>query len=485
MSKPQQKPIIYWFRNDLRLSDLPGLARAAASGRPVLPCYILDDVSPENWKPGGASRWWLHHSLVSLTGQIQQQGGQLHLARGDPVAVLADLATKTGATDVYCSRQYEPWAGPLEQRIHSHLDANAVNLKRYHGSLLWEPERVRNKVGLPYKVFTPFWRHCLTLEPPPSTSGVIDKCVWHTKAGSGEALKDWQLTPSSPDWASNWSTIWKPGEAGAKNQLEAFLQHKLSGYGPARDYPAKASTSMLSAHLHFGEIAPGRVFQRAQDIIAAEPSLSSDGEKFLSELGWREFSHHLMFHFPHICHSAFKTKFDQFPWVGSQNNLQRWQQGNTGYPIVDAGMRELWATGYMQNRVRMLAASFLCKHLLIDWRVGQSWFWDTLVDADIANNASGWQWVAGSGADASPYFRIFNPVTQAQKFDGAGDYIKKWVPELSQLPNKYIHEPWKAPEQILQHCGVQLGDTYPLPMVDHRYAREGALAALGEIKALK
>ena len=242
---------------------------------------------------------------------------------------------------------------------------------------------------------------------------------------------------------------------------------------------------MLSAHLHFGEIAPCRVFQRTKDIVAAEPSLSSDGDKFLSELGWREFSHHLMFHFPHIPHSAFKTKFDRFPWVGSQENLQRWQQGQTGYPIVDAGMRELWATGYMQNRARMLAASFLCKHLLIDWRAGQSWFWDTLVDADIANNASGWQWVAGSGADASPYFRIFNPVTQAQKFDEAGEYIKKWVPELSKLSNKYVHDPSKAPTEILEQHGVQLGKTYPLPMVDHRYARQGAMAALGHINAIK
>jgi deoxyribodipyrimidine photo-lyase len=480
-----QEPIIYWFRNDLRLSDLPGLTRAAATGRPIVPCYILDDVSAGHWKMGGASRWWLHHSLTSLAGQIEDQGGQQHLASGDPVTVLTELAKKTGATDIYCSRQYEPWAGELEQRIHRHLDARAINFKRYHGSLLWEPERVRNKTDLPYKVFTPFWRNCLTLEPQPSVTKEIHSRNWHLNTEQGELLADLKLTPSNPDWAVGWSKIWNPGEQGANSQLSAFLQHKLDGYGPGRDFPSQASTSMLSAHLHFGEIAPTTVFQRTKDLIASEPSLSSDGEKFLSELGWREFSHHLMFHFPHICRSAFKPKFDHFPWVGSQENLQRWQQGITGYPIVDAGMRELWATGYMQNRVRMLAASFLCKHLLIDWRAGQSWFWDTLVDADIANNASGWQWVAGSGADASPYFRIFNPVTQAQKFDGTGEYIRQWVPELTQLPNKYIHEPWKAPIEILEQCDVQLGKTYPLPMVDHRYAREGAMAALGEINATK
>jgi deoxyribodipyrimidine photo-lyase len=476
-------PIIYWYRNDLRLSDLRGMAHAAASGRPVLACYILDEVSQGAWRPGGASRWWLHQSLLSLSRDIEASGGRLYLARGEPAQILADLARQSGATDIYCCRQYEPWAAQLEERVYRKLATMDVSLKRFSGTLLWEPEIVANKAGTPFKVFTPFWRNCLTRDEPALPLGRPDKHTWYQGAGPGGALQDWQLIPSRPDWSQGWEEVWQPGEAGANAQLEAFLSHRVGDYGAGRDHPAQASTSLLSAHLHFGEISPARVFHRTREAIAVNPALAGDGEKFLSEVGWREFSHHLLFHFPHIPEKAFKVNFDAFPWVGSRDNLERWQQGLTGYPLVDAGMRELWATGYMHNRVRMLAASFLCKHLLIDWRAGQAWFWDTLVDADLANNACGWQWVAGSGADASPYFRIFNPVTQAQKFDRAGDYIKRWIPELSALPDRYIHQPWEAPEAILGQCGVRLGETYPLPLVDHRHARESALAAYGEVRA--
>jgi deoxyribodipyrimidine photo-lyase len=476
-------PIIYWYRNDLRLSDLRGMAEAAASGRPVIPCYILDETTPGEWRPGAASRWWLHHSLLSLSADIEASGGRLYLARGEPVAILADLAEKTGATDVYCSRQYEPWAAELEARAHEQLAAVDIRLKRYAGTLLWEPESIMNKAGLPFKVFTPFWRNCLGLGDPALPVGRTTGHKWHQGAGPGEALQDWQLTPSDPDWSLGWDSRWRPGESGANARLEAFLAEQVGDYGVGRDHPAQATTSLLSAHLHFGEIAPARVFHLTRQTIAANPALAVDGEKFLSEVGWREFSHHLLFHFPHLPESAFKAKFDRFPWVGSAENLECWRRGRTGYPIVDAGMRELWATGYMHNRVRMVAASFLCKHLLIDWRAGQAWFWETLVDADLANNACGWQWVAGSGADASPYFRIFNPVTQGERFDGAGDYMKRWIPELSALPERYLHQPWMAPEAVLEQCGICLGDTYPRPIVDHRDARGAALAAYEALRS--
>ncbi len=475
-------PIIYWFRNDLRLSDLPGLVQAVASGRPVIACYILDDVSAGAWRPGAASRWWLHHSLLSLAGDIEARGGKLYLARGESAQVLTDLARESGATDIYCSRQYEPWAIQLEESVYRQLASVSVNLKRYPGTLLWEPEKLANQSGLPYKVFTPFWRNCLKQLGPALPSGAPGKLSWHPGVGSGDTLQDWDLTPACPDWSQGWETAWQPGESGASARLEAFLKNDVSDYGTGRDYPAQGTTSLLSAHLHFGAISPARVFHRTREAIAANPALAGNSEKFLSEVGWREFSHHLLFHFPHIPERAFKSNFDRFPWLGSKLHLERWQQGQTGYPIVDAGMRELWATGYMHNRVRMVAASFLCKHLLIDWRAGQAWFWDTLVDADLANNACGWQWVAGSGADASPYFRIFNPVTQAQRFDKEGEYIRRWIPEISTLPNRYIHQPWTAPATILEQCSITLGDTYPLPLVDHRDARESALAAYGDIR---
>ena len=477
-------PIIYWYRNDLRLSDLRGMKEAAASGRAVLACYILDELSPGAWRAGAASRWWLHHSLSALSAEIEASGGRLYLARGESSEILTRLAKTTGATAVHCSRQYEPWSALLEARVHRQLAAIDVSLKRYKGTLLWEPELVANQGGQPYKVFTPFWRHCLARN---DLDIHVDSCAvdhWYQGPECGEPLENLQLLPSRPDWSRGWESRWKPGESGALTGLADFLRHRVGEYGEGRDYPARAKTSMLSAHLHFGELTPARVLHTTREATAADPSLAQDGEKFLSELGWREFSHHLLFHFPQIPERAFKVKFDPFPWIGSRDKLQCWQQGQTGYPIIDAGMRELWATGYMHNRVRMVAASFLCKHLLIDWRAGQAWFWDTLVDADLANNACGWQWVAGSGADASPYFRIFNPVKQSEKFDAAGDYVRRWVPELSALPDRYVHQPWAASKQLLRHCGICLGETYPLPLVDHRDAREAALAAYEGLRAV-
>lgn len=475
-------PIIYWFRQDLRLDDLPGFAAAVATGRPILPCYILDDHSPQDWRAGGAGRWWLHNSLAALSAQIETLGGQLILASGRAGEVLAEMASSCTASAVYCSRQYEPWAGKLEREAFTDLQCEGIELKRYPGALLWEPETVANRSGLPYKVFTPFWRACRSVIKPARPCGAPGPITWHRQTIRSLSLQELNLKPLSPNWAEDWELLWRPGERGARERLERFLEHSVSGYSEARDYPAESATSLLSAHLHFGEISPSRVYYSVADRVSQQACAGNDGEKFLSEVGWREFSYHLLFHFHDIPEKPFKPAFTVFPWVGRPQHFEAWKSGTTGYPLVDAGMRELWRTGYMHNRVRMVASSFLCKHLLIDWRAGQRWFWDTLVDADLANNSCGWQWVAGSGADASPYFRIFNPITQAKRFDAQARYIRQWVPELSALPDAYIHEPWKAPETVLNECQLTLGVDYPEPIVDHKQAREAALSALGEMR---
>ncbi len=477
------QPVIYWFRQDLRLNDLPALIAAVASGRPVLACYILDEESPGLWQPGAASLAWLHHSLRALSLDIKALGGHLHLARGHPDKILRDLATQTGASAVYCSRQYEPWARTLEDRLTSSLGEISVELRSYAGSLLWEPNTIKTQAGGAFKVFTPFWRKCKAMPAPLAPleiSGPISWYQYNTHLAESDA---WNLLPADFGWIHPWSKQWQPGEKGATQALATFLREGIVQYSEGRDHPARNATSLLSPHLHFGEISPRTVYHCAAPKIASTPASETEAAKFLSELGWREFSHHLLFHFPDIPERDFKSAFEKFPWIGSPQSLTSWQRGETGYPLVDAGMRELLQTGYMHNRVRMVAASFLCKHLLIDWRAGERWFWDRLVDADLANNACGWQWVAGSGADASPYFRIFNPTAQAQKFDKEGVYIRRWVPELSALSDRYLHQPWTAPTEVLKRCGIALGKNYPLPIVDHRQARESALAAYADTKS--
>lgn len=474
-------PVIYWFRQDLRLDDLPALAAAVATGRPILPIYITDDSSPRQWRMGSASRWWLRESLAALSADIASLGGRLRLANGDPGQVLPDLAKSCGAAAVYCSRQYEPWASQLEEGLCRDLGAMGVEFRRHQGALLWEPEAISNRAGQAYRVFTPFWRHCRSSTAPAPPCGAPGKVRWHRGADSDGVPGEIGSNPPVTG-AEYRNTNWQPGERGARARFETFLEQSFTGYGQARDQPALDATSRLSAHLHFGEISPNRVFYRVQQLMAGGSCRDADGEKFLSELGWREFSHHLLHHFPELPERPFKPVFARFPWPGRPEHFAAWKRGQTGYPIVDAGMRELLATGYMHNRVRMIASSFLCKHLLIDWRAGQRWFWDTLLDADLANNSCGWQWVAGSGADAAPYFRIFNPITQAQKFDPEGSYIRRWVPELAALPTAYIHRPWMAPEPVPSSWQLTLGSDYPRPIVDHMVAREAALAAYGEMR---
>lgn len=480
--KIMKTPIIFWYRQDLRINDLPGLQAAAATGRPVLACYILDDKAPGHWAMGGASRWWLHHSLLSLQKDIQALGGQLILRRGQTAHVLNSLLQDSGADSVYCSRQHEPWASQLEADLHADFDKRDIALKRYPGALLFEPEEIQNQSGLPFKVFTPFWRACLRQTAPPQPKSA-PKARWLSTPPASESLNDWDLTPRKPDWAQGWQALWQPGSAGARDRLERFFRSGIDNYSEGRNHPALDTTTRLSPHVHFGEISPREIWHAARNHVSKHPELQDQVDKFLSEMGWREFSHHLLSHFPKMPETPFKSQFDAFPWLGSPAALKAWQRGETGYPIVDAGMRELWQTGYMHNRVRMVVASFLTKHLLVHWRAGENWFWDTLLDANLANNACGWQWVAGSGADASPYFRIFNPVTQGEKFDADGDYVRQWVPELQRLPDKYLNKPWEAPPAVLEQAGVELGKTYPEPIVDHREAREAALTAYGSIKS--
>ena len=474
---------IVWFRQDLRVADNPALQHAASSGL-VLPVYVLDEC-PDDTPPhdgrslGGASRWWLHHSLDALEEKL----GGLVLLRGNPSAVIADLALRTGAAGVYWNRCYEPSAVRRDTALKTTLTAAGLDVASFNGSLLHEPWDVRTGDGGPYKVYSPFWRACQRLAVPRPLPAAAPLRLAADVGGLGDGLEDWGLLPSKPNWAKVFEPLWAPGEAGAADQLDRFLTSNLKGYGELRNRPDMPNVSRLSPHLHWGEISPRQVWAATQFKLEHEPALRKDGEKFLSEVGWREFAYHLLYHFPTLPGHNWKPAFDAYPWRTSPSDLTAWQRGQTGYPLVDAGMRELWHTGYMHNLVRMVVASFLVKHLRIDWRQGEAWFWDTLLDADLANNAASWQWVTGSGADAAPYFRIFNPIEQGRKFDPEGVYTRRWCPELARLPTAILHAPFLAPKEVLDKAGVQLGLTYPKPIVDHAAARAAALEGYAAVKA--
>ncbi|MFM8745531.1 MAG: cryptochrome/photolyase family protein [Aestuariivirga sp.] len=469
-------PAIYWLRQDLRLTDNAALTAAGAQG-PVIFLYVLDDETPGAWRSGGAGRWWLHHSLSSLRGRVP-----LVLRRGPADREIAALLAETGAASVHFARDYAPWAGALERNVKAACEAAGASCHRYGGFLLHEPEAIRNGSGEPYRVYTPFSKACFAAgEPKPLKP--VPRFTAFTGAVKSDRLEDWGLLPNKPDWAKTFPDLWTPGEDGAAARLKDFIRTGLADYADERDRPDRDVTSRLSPHLHFGEISPAQAWhavRRAQ--LAAGGKLDKTAEKFLKEVLWREFSYHLLHHWPSLPAEPFRREFRGFPWRDDPAGLKAWQRGQTGYPIVDAGMRELWATGIMHNRVRMIAASFLIKDLLIPWQEGERWFWDTLVDADIGNNAASWQWVAGCGADAAPYFRIFNPVLQGMKFDPQGAYVRKWVPELARLPDEFIHRPWEAPRLVLAAADVELGRNYPNPIVDHGKARDAALAAFQELK---
>jgi deoxyribodipyrimidine photo-lyase len=455
------QPQIIWFRQDLRLADQAAVRAACAAG-PVVPIYILDDAAPGPWKMGGASRWWLHHSLTRLDADLRKRGAQLILRRGDAVRILQQLAAETGAGSIHATGHYEPWARRQEAQL--------KNLQLHGSTSLAAPEQLRTGGGTPFKVFTPFWRATQTRLPPSLPAPVPKQMTMASGEIASDALESFQLLPSKPDWAKGFSKLWQPGEAGAAKLLKEFVP-KARSYEDKRNSVGEDGTSMLAAHLHFGEISAASVYHAAQ---GAEP--------FLRQLGWRDFSLNLLHMSPDFADVNWKRDFDGFPWARDEAALFKWQKGQTGYPIVDAAMNQLWHTGWMHNRARMIVASFLIKHLLIDWREGERWFWDTLCDADLANNAAGWQWVAGSGADASPYYRIFNPITQGQKFDPSGDYVRRWLPQLKNLPTDVLHSPWDARPIELADCGITLGKDYPLPMVDHSAARERALSSYKQLK---
>ena len=467
------RPVILWFRRDLRLQDNPALTHAAEAGRPILPVYILD---PGHGRaPGEASLWWLDKSLRALDAALRERGSRLILRRGDSEAELRRLIDQTGADTVFMNRLFEPDAFARDADIAHALRADGVECKGYNGSLLCRPGAVLTGAGGPYKVFTPFFRALMEMaEAPPHTTG--PRAIVTPDGGESDAVDDWGLHPTRPDWSKGFD--WTPGEAGAHAALTAFLSGGLSDYADGRDRPAKPVTSRLSPHLHFGEISPWRAVTAARKSAEDGKAPVAQAEKFVTEIGWRDFSAHLLHQFPQITDTAFRPEYDAMPWRDDEAGFEAWTRGRTGYPLVDAGMRQLWATGWMHNRVRMIVASFLIKDLLIDWRRGEAWFWDTLVDADLGSNVQNWQWVAGSGADAAPYFRIFNPVSQGQKFDAEGRYVRQWVPELARLSDRWIHAPWTAPPEVLRDAGVRLGHTYPRPIVDHAEARVRALDAL-------
>ncbi len=467
---------IVWFRNDLRLADNPALTAAAASGLPLLCLYIHDEIS-EGLRPlGGASRWRLNLSLRSLDASLAARSGALQVFRGAAGDLLPALAEKAGAAKIFWNRRYGAAEIAVDKRLESLLRAQGREVESFTGSLLAEPWEIAPKSGGAFQVFTPFWRALRENFPPPAPLPAPDPlsfASWPEAAPPRLAISDLHLAPRNPDWARAFPDP-APGEAGAQERLRSFLADGLDGYETKRDRLDLDATSRLSAHLHFGEISPRRIFAATREKRVAD--------KFLSELGWREFSYSLLYARPDLSWRNFNPRFDAFPYLRDDEGLEAWRRGRTGYPLVDAGMRELWTTAFMHNRARMVCASFLTKHLLIDWREGEKWFWDTLADADEANNAANWQWVAGSGADAAPYFRIFNPTLQGEKFDPDGAYVRRFCPELAGLPSKFVHRPWTAPASALAEAKVRLGETYPRPIVDHGFARRRALAAFGAIR---
>jgi deoxyribodipyrimidine photo-lyase len=467
-------PVVLWFRQDLRLHDQAALHAAIETGCPVVPVYVLDEHTPGAWRPGGASRWWLHMSLAALADALAARGSRLVLRRGIAAQEIAVLARELGAGAVLAGQAYEPWARRQEAALAEALAEQAIGLRLFRTTALFNHDALRTKTGGSFGVYSPFARACLASDGPP----VPQPAPAHIPAGPAirsDDLAAWRLLPTRPDWAGGLRETWKPGEVGARARLRQFLGQGLTRYDMQRDLPGIDGTSMLSPHLHWGEISAGQVWHAA--IQAAEGRGGKALETYLKEVLWREFSIHLLWHQPDLPDQPLRTEFARMPWREDAAALLAWQKGRTGIPIVDAGMRQLWHLGWLHNRVRMVVASFLIKHLLIPWQVGEAWFWDTLVDADLASNSASWQWVAGCGADAAPYFRIFNPVLQGLKFDTDGAYVRRWVPELARLETRFLHAPWDAPEEALARAGVRLGDTYPKPLIDLADGRNRALEA--------
>ncbi len=497
-------PVILLLRRDLRLFDNLALHNASKCGA-VIPVYILessaasslnsnglgDELKTSSFQAmGGASEWWLHKSLNSLSEKFASKNGSLFIQKGDTFSILESLIQQTGAQSVFWNRRYEPDNIKRDTALKSQLKNLGVNVNSYNASLISEPWLTLNKQGLPYKVFSAYWRHCIanievaTPLPEPESIDFFDLSETTEKVLS---IDDLGLIDTQINWAQGIKDNWQPGEDSAQTRWSTFLDENIIRYKSNRDIPATDGTSRLSPHIAFGEISVRQLWHDIKNTYEIDSNV--DAACYLSEVGWREFSYYLLYHFPHMVHGNYNSKFDNFNWLAEhtpeyKKRLLAWQTGNTGYPIIDAGMRELWHTGYMHNRVRMVVASFLCKHLMIHWEEGAKWFWDTLVDADLASNTASWQWVAGCGADAAPYFRIFNPTTQGEKFDKKGVYTRRWVPELAKISDKYLYHPWDASADELSSAGIKLGQDYPNPIINHSEARAFALDSYQQLKAI-
>lgn len=474
---------LVWFRQDLRLKDNLALTQAAERGGPVIPVYIWAPKEEGEWSIGVASQWWLKRSLAGLDQQLKKIGSRLIIRQGPTVQTLSELVAQTGAGAVHWNRRYEPESVLQDSQIESALGELGIEVVTFNSALLFEPWEVAKDDGSPYQVFTSFWKRCLSLgksvELSPAPRALNCPQTWPESTSS-----NW--TAGVPDTAKGFKLddIWTPGAEGAKSRMQDFFKYGLMQYDSERDRPDLSRTSSLSPHLHFGEIGPRQIWRALQDEVLQEGDIEDlkGPTAFVNELGWREFAYHLLYHFPQTVDRPLRSEFDRYPWRSDPELYQAWQDGQTGYPLVDAGMRQLRAIGWVHNRVRMVVASFLVKHLLMPWQDGAGWFWDTLVDADLANNTLGWQWVAGCGADAAPYFRIFNPVSQGEKFDPQGAYVRRWVPELAGMPDNWIHRPWEAPQKTLDRAGIRIDREYPSPIVDHKFARQRALEAFETVK---
>lgn len=472
--------VIIWFRQDLRIDDNPALFHAVKTGLNVIPLYIWSPETEGHWAMGSASKVWLHYSLIQLDQDLEKSGSGLVVLRGNPLDILLHLISHHQVKAVFWNRRYEPSIIKRDSVIKKQLRQCDIAVNSFNASLLYEPHSISNKQGQPYKVYTAFWNATQALPEPDPPLPNIRKIVSEKTLPNSLAVEQLELLPSI-QWYDGIKDHWTPGTKHAKQYLKTFLNTMIGDYQQKRDFPAERGISSLSPYLHFGEISPHRVWSSVKQASQGR-AISQSATVYLKQLIWREFAHHLLFHFPNTDRKPLREEFNRFPWKKSKSLLRAWQSAETGYPIVDAGMRELWTTGWMHNRVRMIVASFLIKDCLIHWLEGSKWFWDTLTDADLANNSMGWQWVAGSGADAAPYFRIFNPVTQGERFDPDGEYIRKWLPELTDCPDQFIHKPWQATSMDLQLANIKLGQTYPQPVLDHAQARKTALDALKQMK---
>ena len=472
-----KKIAIVWFRQDLRLTDNPALRHAANNDYQIIPVFILDDENAGAWKRGGASRWWLYKSLQSLNISM---GGNMVFRSGKADEILPQLVEQSGASAVFWNRCYEPWRVSRDQAIKTALKESRVTCETFNASLLWEPWEIKKSDGTPYKVFTPYYRKGCLNAPAPAEPEAAPSNISFADFSPRYSESDLGLLPKI-QWYRQMESHWTPGEDGARTRLHEFLEGGLSRYKEDRNRPDRDNVSRLSPHLHFGEISPREVWHTART-KGMDEAPEKDVDCFCSELGWREFSYSLLYYNKDLMRAPIQEKFASFPWDKNAGALEAWQRGQTGIPIVDAGMRQLWQTGWMHNRVRMIVASLLIKNCLIHWHEGEDWFWDTLVDADLANNSASWQWVAGCGADAAPYFRIFNPVTQGEKFDPNGEYIRQYVPEIAKLPTKNLFAPWEAKPEVLKQAGVKLGNNYPYPIVDLKESRARALEAFQSLK---